>query len=327
MKKYIASWLGGLLLLSALTGCQAAEASAPAPTSAPAAPTAAVTAVMQVITETPVPAAEALQTLLEEESAERLQGECVSVVEELPCAVDLDNDGTAETVDLAVYTKPEDDYPRWAVVLIQNGQEKRCETWIPCDGWYDLWVGDLDNDGAYEIFFHGDTASDDYLIYAFRSDLTSIPFAPDERRYRYGQMAGDQVLDARVEGFEEGHLVVTGPVNMLGTHEGLRNYAISDDGVLVPQATVWELQDDRPLTVAKALTAYEARVRKDPGEVFTLEPGEKLTLLASDGYSRVWFKTGSGKNGVLLLTPDEENMWLIDGAPEAEYFEVLYYAG
>ncbi len=321
MRKYIAFLLGGLLLLSALTGCRAAQAAAPAPTSVPA-----PTAVTQVITETPVPAAEALQTLLEEEAVERLQGECVSVVEELPYAVDLDNDGTMETVDLAAYTKA-DDCPRWAVVLLQNGQEKRSETWIPCDGWYDLWVGDLDNDGGYEIFFHGDTASDDYMIYGFRNHLTPIPFAPDERLYRYGKMEGDQVLNARVEGFEEGHLVVTGPVDMLGTHDGLRHYAVNEAGVMAPLSSVWTFEEERTVTVTKALTAYEAGPRKEPGAAFPLEAGEKLTPLCSDGFSRLWFRTKAGKNGVLLMTPDEENMWLIDGTPEAEFFEVLYYAG
>ncbi len=327
MKKRIAILMGGLFLLLSMTGCADSRAqAAPAPTEAPAP---VVTAVTQVITETPVPAAEALQELLLQEGEDRIQGECVSVAEELPYAADLDGDGTTETLDLAVYTRPEDDYPRWALVLTQDGAEKRCETWVPCDTWYDLFVGDLDADGKYEIFFHGDTASDDYLIYGFFSDLTPIPFAPDERLYRYGKMDGDLVFDARVDGFEEGHLVVSGSVNMLGTHDGLRTYGIDENGVMVPLTTVWtfEEDDDRHLTVTKELTAYAARVRRDPGEPFTLEPGDKVWPLASDGYSRLWFKMGGGKTGVLLLTPDEENMWLIDGVPEAEFFENLPYAG
>ena len=327
MKKRIAIIVGGLLLLLTMTGCADARAQgAPAPGTDPAP---AVTAVTQIIAETPVPAAEALQELLVQEDGDRVRGECVSVTEELPCAVDLDGDGTLETVDLAAYTKAEDDCPRWAVVLIRDGQQKRCETWVPCDAWYDLWVGDLDADGGYEIFFHGDTASDDYLIYAFRSDLTPIPFAPDERLYRYGETEGDTVLAARVDGFEEGHLVAIGTVDMLGTYEGLRTYGIDESGVMIPLTTVWtfEEDDERYLTVTRELTAYAARVRKEPGEPFTLEPGDKVWPLASDGYSRLWFKTGAGKTGVLLMTPDEESMWRIDGVPEAEYFDCLPYAG
>ena len=79
--------------------------------------------------------------------------------------------------------------------------------------------------------------------------------------------------------------------------------------------------------MAKDLTAYAARVRKDPGEPFTLSPGEKVFPLASDGCSRMWFKTDSGKTGVLLLTPAPEFGWLIDGAPEETYFEFLPYSG
>ncbi len=328
MKKHIVC-IGGLLLLLTLLGC-GKEAAAPAPTDVPA-PAATAVAVK---TETPVPAAEALQILLSEETGsdspeeERIQGCCVSVADALPYAVDLDDDGTLETLDLAVYTK-EDDYPRWALVLTRDGREQRYETWVPCDTWYDLWVGDLDADGQYEIFFHGDTASGDYLIYAFRSDLTPLSFKPDERLFRYGKMEPETVFDARVSGFEEGLLVVEGPVNMLGTHYGIRYYGISEDGTISPASSVWifEEDDDRYLTVTKALTAYAARVRKDPGEPFTLEAGDRVWPLASDGYSRLWFKTDGGRTGVLLTTPDEENMWLIDGIPEADFFELLPYAG
>lgn len=324
MKKRNIIISGGLCLLLSLAACGRAPA-VPAASAAPA-----VTAVTVIETRTPAPAAEALQILLDgEEEAERIQGGCVSVADQLPCTVDLDGDGIDEVLDLAVYTKPEDDYPRWALVLTRDGQESRFETWIPCDSWYDLWVGDLDADGAYEIFFHGDTASDDYLIYAFRSDLVPIPFAPDERLYRWGITDGGETLDARVDGFEEGYMVVTGPVDMLGTRDGLRTYGIDESGVMVPLTTVWtfEEDDERYLTVTKELTAYKAGLRKDPGEAFTLEPGAKVWPLGSDGYSRLWFKTGTGRTGVLLLTPDEENMWLIDGVPEAEYFDFLPYAG
>ena len=77
----------------------------------------------------------------------------------------------------------------------------------------------------------------------------------------------------------------------------------------------------------RELTAYRAAVRKEPGEAFTLMPGEKIVPLASDGCKRMWFETADGKGGVLLLTRDEETMWRIDGVPEAEYFEFLPYSG
>ena len=327
MKKHNVIRIGGLFLLLVLSGCTGtAEVSAPTAASAPV-----VTAVTVIETQTPAPAAEALQELLSEEAdegEERILARCVSITEELPYSADLDGDGADETVFLTVYTKPEDDYPRWAVVLTKDGRQTRSETWIPCDTWYDLWVGDLDEDGGYEIFFHGDTASDDYLIYAFRADLTPILFEPDERLFRYGKTDPSDTMDARVDGFEDGHLVVRGPVNMLGTHDGVRNYAIGEDGVIGPMSTVWDFDDeDRSLTVTKALTAYKAGIRRDPGEAFTLEPGDRIYPLASDGHSRFWFRTGKGAGGVLLLTPDEDAAWLIDGVPEAEFFDFLPYAG
>lgn len=254
-------------------------------------------------------------------------GHCVSILDALPCSVDLDGDGREEIVDL-VTCAPADGYPRWAVTVDKNGDVKRAETDVPEDMTHDLWVGDLDEDGAYELFFHGDLASDDYVLYAWRHDLTPLPFEPDERRVRAGDEGTSTVFDGAVEGFEDGHIIVLGAVDMLGTHWGVRTLAIGDDGVIGPVSTVWSFdEEDRPLTVTRALTAYKAAVRKDPGDAFTLQPGEKIWPLASDGCSRMWFETEQGKGGVLLLTPDEEHQWLIDGTPEAEYFEFLPYAG
>lgn len=319
MKKRIVG-IGALLLL-ALLGCGQRRAAAPGASPLPTS--------VEVRLETAEPAVtpELLAELTESEPEERILARCVSILDELPCLVDLDGDGEPETVDLTPYTMA-DEYPRWAVTLIADGREKRFETWVPCDGWYDLWVGDLDEDGSYEIFFHGDTASDDYLIYAFRSDLTPIPFEPDERLFRYGKMEQDTVFEGRVSGFEDSHLVVEGTVNMLGTHWGVRNFAIGEDGVIGPMSTVWEfIEEERPLTVKKELTAYRAGVRKDPGEAFILESGTRIWPLASDGCERMWFRTEAGKGGVLLLVPDEEHLWLIDGTPEADFFEYLPYAG
>ena len=115
---------------------------------------------------------------------------------------------------------------------------------------------------------------------------------------------------------------------MLGTHFGVRNFAIGDDGIIGPVSSVWAFdEEDRPLTVIRELSAYRAAVRKEPGEAFSLLPGDRILPLASDGCGRMWFETEGDQGGVLLLTPSEESMWLIDGVPEAAYFELLPYAG
>ena len=309
MLKYILC-LAGLLLL----GCGQDRAAAPEPASAPAVYEA------QTLSEAED----------EDDESERILSHCLSILDQLPCSVDLDGDGTMEKLDLVTYTE-EDGYPRWAIVLTAGEEEKRFETEIPCDMPHDLWVGDLDEDGAYEIFFHGDMASDDYLIFGFRHDLAPLLFEPDERAARWGGDQIDSVFAGAIEGFEDGHIVIEGAVDMLGTHWGVRNYALGDDGIIGPVSTVWtfdeEVEADRPLTVARELTAYKASVRRDPGEAFLLESGEKIIPLASDGCSRLWFATEKGKNGVLLLTPDEDASWLIDGVPEADCFADLPYSG
>ena len=326
MKKAI-SILGGLLLL--LAGCTNVQReAAPTATAAPAATAAPVTAA-----PTAEPTAAPAQVAADrqaEPKGERILSHCLSILDQLPCSVDLDGDGQDEVVDLVTYT-PEDGYPRWAVTVTKGGVVIRAETEIPGDMEHDLWTGDLDEDGRYELFFHGDMASDDYLVYAWRADLAPILFDPDDRLVRgTTEDEGDSnVFAGYVDGFEDGHIVLEGVVDMLGTHWGVRNFAIGEDGTIGPVSTVWSFDEewDRALTVKRELTAYKAAVRKDPGEAFTLNPGNRILATASDGCERMWFETDEGKSGVLLLQPDEEHMWLIDGVPEAKYFESLPYSG
>ena len=324
---HIHTILSGLLLAGILLmGCAQAKKPAAEPSRAPeatAAPSAEET-YAPVAVETAAPT-----DLPEEAEAAEPQwvGTCHSLLDELPYAVDLDLDGRMELIDLRAIPGP-DEYPRWAIVLTKDGEERLFQTEIPYDMPHDLWLGDLNEDGAYELFFHGDMASDDYLIYALHPDLTPILFEPDDRYAAWIEEQDNTIFGGYIDGFEDDHIVIEGVVDMLGTHFGVRNFAIGDDGVIGPVSSVWEFnEEDRPLTVVWELTAYRAAVRKEPGEAFTLMPGEKIVPLASDGCERMWFETADGKGGVLLLTRDEETMWRIDGVPEAEYFEFLPYSG
>ena len=325
MKKAFSILLGGLLLF--LAGCAKAPVEA-APTVPPA--TAPVATAAPTEAPTAAPTAAPVQVPADRQAqGQRILGHCLSIVDQLPCQADLDGDGQDEVVDLVTYT-PADEYPRWAVTVAKGGQVKRAETQVPSDMEHDLWMGDLDEDGRYELFFHGDMASDDYIIYAWRADLAPIPFTPDERLDRWNERAEEStVFDGYIDGFEDGHIVIEGVVDMLGTHWGVRNFSLGDDGIIGPVSTVWSFDEegDRALTVTRELTAYRASVRKDPGEAFRLQPGERIVVTASDGCERMWFETEAGTSGVLLLTPDEENMWLIDGVPEADLFETLPYSG
>ena len=331
MKKSILYIVSLVLLL--LTGCQSAPA-AKGPTADPQ-PTVSVT-VQQVpswtAAPTDLPVVEVTPGPVPEESEaeeERIVGHCVSIADALPYRADLDGDGQAEIVDLTTLPGT-DGQPRWTV-SVQKGEEvKLSQTDILDDMPYDLWVGDLDEDGQYELFFHGDLASDDYVIYAWRHDLSLLFFEPDDRFVRWNEQEGESsVFAGAIEGFEDGHIIVLGAVDMLGTHWGVRTMAIGEDGIIGPVSTVWTFDEDmdRALTVKRALTAYSARARKDPGEAFVLEPGTRIVPLCSDGQERMWFETDEGKGGVLLLVPDEEDMWLIDGTPEADCFEELPYSG
>ena len=270
MKKSILYIVSLVLLL--LTGCQSAPA-AKGPAAEPQ-PTVSVT-VQQVpswtAAPTDLPVVDVTPGPVPEESEaeeERIVGHCVSIADALPYRADLDGDGQAEIVDLTTLPGT-DGQPRWTV-SVQKGEEvKLFQTDILDDMPYDLWVGDLDEDGQYELFFHGDLASDDYVIYAWRHDLSLLFFEPDDRFVRWNEQEGESsVFAGAIEGFEDGHIIVLGAVDMLGTHWGVRTMAIGEDGIIGPVSTVWTFDEDmdRALTVKRALTAYSARARKDPGE-------------------------------------------------------------
>ena len=277
--------------------------------------------------ETPAPEADPEEYDDDQPESGRILGHCISILDAVPYAVDLNDDGAMETVDIMTYNGT-DGCPRWAVSVKSGTTETVLKTDVPGDMPCDLWVGDLDEDGTYELFFHGDLASYDYVIYAWRGDLSPIPFEPDDRYAHWNEGDDPFIFAGYVDGFEDGHIVIEGTVDMLGTHFGIRNYSISEEGVIGPVSTVWQFDEtDQPLTAARELTAYKAGVRKDPGEAFTLAAGDRFFPLASDGMERMWFETGDGRHGVLLLTPDPETMWRLDGIPEAECFESLPYSG
>ena len=252
-------YMGSLCLLLALGGCRGDDRAAEPAAPASAAPT--PTVAVRLETETPAVTPEVLEALTKGEpdmtpvevppetahegpdaEDERILAYCVSIKDALPCTVDLDGDGTMETVDMTTRPEESDGCPRWAVSVTRGDQVKLAETDILDDMPWDLWVGDLDEDGSYEIFFHGDEASDDYIIYAWRHDLTPISFEPDDRLVRGNCEQDLTTFAGYVEGFEDGHMVIQGFVDMLGTHWGVRTFAIGDDGVIGPMSTVWAFE-------------------------------------------------------------------------------------
>ena len=239
---HIHTILSGLLLAGILLmGCAQAKKPAAEPSRAPeatAAPAAEETyAPVAVETAAPTHMPE------EAEAAEpQWVGTCHSLLDELPYAVDLDLDGRTELIDLRAIPGA-DEYPHWAIVLTKDGEERLFQTEIPYDMPHDLWLGDLNEDGAYELFFHGDMASDDYLIYALHPDLTPILFEPDDRYAAWIEEQDNTIFGGYIDGFEDDHIVIEGVVDMLGTHFGVRNFAIGDDGVIGPVSSVWEFNE------------------------------------------------------------------------------------
>ena len=248
--------------------------------------------------------------------------------------IDLDGDGTEESVRWGMTPEDDDEYLE---IIVQNadGDTLAYDT----DILYGeaVYVADLDGDGRQEILASGDIMSDDYATYCLRykdGALCEVLF-PDAFRgdntdayYRYGY--GEIVAIG-----DDGALTLSGSQDVLGTWFGERTVALTpmerfefaDDGRWVrqiadlPDADLW---DYAALTL-KAPLAYSGADGRPAG---VLQAGERIMITASDKQSRAEFITEDGRAGALAISTDYERGWgwLVNGVPEDALFESVPYA-
>ena len=96
------------------------------------------------------------------------------------------------------------------------------------------------------------------------------------------------------------------------------------DGVAVDALDAVVLKRDGALTVAAPLEYADL----DGNPVGTLQPGDKILIVASDKQDMAQFITPDGTEGVLAISPNYEKGWglLVDGVSEDECFEYVPYA-
>ena len=249
-------------------------------------------------------------------------------------AVDLDGDGAAETVRWAMAPGDYDEQLTLTVGL-SDGRELTYATDIIYAG--EVYAVDLDGDGTTEILMSGDVMSDDYCTWCLRYDngaLYEVLF-PDATR-------GDENTDGYyktgyglITDLGDGQVTLTGSQDVLGTWFASRTMALtahdrfefSDAGLWLRNldgANIDDLWQYGALTVTTPLS-YADEQGNPAG---TLEPGDRILVIASDKRQFARFVTPDGSEGSLVISPDYERGWgwLVDGVPEENGFEFIPYA-
>ena len=249
-------------------------------------------------------------------------------------AIDLDGDGSEETVG---WTFAPGKYGDKVATLTVEAADGAALTWPSDLIWAsEVYITDLNGDGAQEILLTGDVMSDDYYTFCLRYEqgaLYEVLFPDNGRgnatdgyfKYGYGMIVA----------IGENSVTLSGSQDVLGTWFASRtvtlapsgHFEFSDDGL-------WRRDpadpDDADLWAYRALTVTQPLPYTDlqGNPAGTLEPGAKIYICASDKETVVHFTAQDGVTGVLAIARNYERDWgrLVDGIPEDECFEVLPYA-
>ena len=239
----------------------------------------------------------------------------------LPFDWDIDGDGERETLDLRRVEN--NGAGRWQ--LLVDGTPAPGEAYGLDAEYPALWLCDLDNDGAAEIFFSGDMGSDDYVTCGWHGDTLGPMLFDGDDRYGRDPEERKETVDGRLV-FSGGWPVLESWIYQLGTYDAVRVLLLQEDGTLsLDPEQGWEYRrNTRWLTVKENLPVTLEELGRA-----VLVPGTTLRLLESRG-DITRFLTGEGELGSIELeyvSGAEENGWFIGGIPETEFFEDLPYAG
>ena len=260
-----------------------------------------------------------------------LSGES-ALPENTSVSVDLDGDGTLERVS---WSRVATDYDACVTLFVESsvGQRSFDTSIVSSEQVYLL---DLDGDGAMELLASGDVMSDDYVTFALRyqdGELIQLLFPNDGRGdtmdgylpYGYGEITyiGDGIL----------HL--SGSQDMLGTWWATRmvrltpawRFEYADNGLWERMLDDWqdpELWEYGALTATRPISYTGTHSYPDG----VLQPGDRILITATDKDSNAWFITEDGTPGVLSVSHDWDRGWgyQVNGVPEDECFSYIPYA-
>lgn len=163
------------------------------------------------------------------------------------------------------------------------------------------------------VVLDGDMASEDYVTYLY--DLSQgIPVLTDQI---YGAIERDQI--------NTDTLGVEFSLQVLGSYRARKNYAIDQEGKFTSAEEWYQVIGLKSVLV----TVRDLPVEID-GQIQQIPAGTHIYLEASDNQKKAMiYIEGLDKTGILYYTSGEEDGWplYIEGIPEEEYFEMLWYAG
>lgn len=239
------------------------------------------------------------------------------ITEELPFRYDLDNDGAMEMVDVQSYLSDEMGGTALRVTVTESdGSVITADTIAYWD--HAIWLADGDGDGRAEIYFSGDIASDDYVLYGWHYDGGGLK--PMTFRDESGQ--SDWLLGRIIAVDGSRQFTIASTRYILGTYTATRPFVIGADGIFAPvEGSGWFF--DRNEFWLELCCDLSALINE---ETVTLPAGSHILLTATDGESWVEFITEDYSMGRLSICRGQ-NGWLAAGVNEQDAFVILPYAG
>lgn len=226
---------------------------------------------------------------------------------------DLNYDGKPD--NLFISSQPSDgENGKCVLVITDENDNKAISDDMVCSEFVSAAVVDLSlEDDFMEIFVTVDRMSDDYETHMFRYDGAALTEAP--------------VIPGSYEGCDGATVSIGNSVDILGTWRASREYQLGESFALTEKAdSLWNI-----LPGGEELVVYkDMPVRIGQGDDYkdgTLAAGTKITLIATDAESVVYYKTSGGQEGAIDITVNSSGMALIKGEQADEWFEILYYAG
>lgn len=233
----------------------------------------------------------------------------IEISEKLPYSMDLDGDGTVESVFFeSLETADNSDILNTAICVEESdGSVCRIELGELSD--MQTWISDIDGDGFNEVFVSGVIAPDFNRTYCFVYDGQLRTVAPEYDKYEF--------LQGRIVNFGTGSFTVSSKINLLGMYDAECTYTVENRSVIRANGSIWLMRDNNCwLEVAMDLPANSTC-----GEDVMIKKGTTLRFTAFDGVNMLWFEDSTGQEGfITLISEDDKQGWTIDGIDACKYF-------
>ena len=248
---------------------------------------------------------------------------------EAPCvfSLDLDGDGTTET--LTFETVSADEYNDETRLLVSSANGKTDAFVCDIHTFAQIWFVKLDGTGRAYMLVSGDEMSSDFVTYCLYWDGKTIRRAEFlvPSPYQPGTCAPGGITR-----IQNGVVRVCEHRDVLGTWFASLDYSMNGSRMQCAVNPVWIVENDLTDPEIWQYRAMTARIDL-PAVCFdsfeVVPAGTRLLLSAIDDlHSRAYFITDSGRTGFFEYENGDSPLTrTINGIPEEECFDNLFYAG